>query len=113
MLFDEMRAIQHKFGYLPPEQIQSLSRTLKIPLYRINGVAEIYPEFRLAPPAQAMVEVCTDIACHLRGADALVADLEQRFAKMGDARSKCIRGLAWGSAISHPHLLSTRLFTGT
>ena len=83
MLFDEMRAIQHKFGYLPPEQIQSLSRTLEIPLYRINGVAEFYPEFRLAPPAQAMVEVCTDMACHLRGADALVADLEQRFAKMG------------------------------
>ena len=78
-----MRAIQHKHGYLPAEQIQTLSRTLDTPLYRINGVAEFYPEFRLVPPAQAMVEVCTDMACHLYGADSLFNDLEQKFARMG------------------------------
>lgn len=83
MLFDEMRAIQHKHGYLPAEQIHALSKALDIPLYRINGVAEFYPEYRLVPPAQAMVEVCTDMACHLHGADELFNDLEQKFARMG------------------------------
>ena len=71
MLFDEMRAIQHKHGYLPAEQVHTLSKTLGIPLYQINGVAEFYPEFRVNPPAQAMVEVCTDMACHLHGAETL------------------------------------------
>ena len=83
MLFDEMRAIQHKHGYLPAEQIQVLSKNLNIPLYQINGVAEFYPEFRVSPPAQAMVEVCTDMACHLYGAETIFGELEQRFSKMG------------------------------
>jgi len=46
-------------------------------------VAEFYPEFRVEKPAQAMVEVCTDMACHLFGADTLFSDLETRFAKLG------------------------------
>ena len=78
-----MRAIQHKHGYLPAEQIQVLSKNLNIPLYQINGVAEFYPEFRVSPPAQAMVEVCTDMACHLYGAETIFGELEQRFSKMG------------------------------
>ena len=83
MLFDELRTIQHKHGYLPAEQLQTLSRELDIPMFRINGVAEFYPEFRVTPPAQAMVEVCTDMACHLLGADQSFSELEQRFGKMG------------------------------
>jgi NADH:ubiquinone oxidoreductase subunit F (NADH-binding) len=78
-----MRVIQHKHGYLPAEQLQTLSKTLNIPLYQINGVAEFYPEFRVSPPAQAMVEICTDMACHLFGADTMFGELEQKFARMG------------------------------
>jgi NADH:ubiquinone oxidoreductase subunit F (NADH-binding)/NADH:ubiquinone oxidoreductase subunit E len=83
MLFDEMRAIQHRFGYLPAEQMQVLSKSLSVPLYQINGVAEFYPEFRLSPPAQAMVEICTDMACHLAGAESLFDELDKRFTRMG------------------------------
>jgi len=83
LLFDDLRAIQHQHGYLPADEIQALSKATKVPLYQINGVAEFYPEFRVTAPAQAMVEVCTDMACHLRGADALFSELEQRFAKLG------------------------------
>lgn len=78
-----MRTIQHTHGYLPAEQLQTLSKALSIPLYQINGVAEFYPEFRTSPPAQAMVEICTDMACHLFGADVMFGELEQKFARMG------------------------------
>jgi NADH:ubiquinone oxidoreductase subunit F (NADH-binding)/NADH:ubiquinone oxidoreductase subunit E len=83
LLFDDMRTIQGKYGYLPAEQIKNLSRSLGVPLYQINGVAEFYPEFRTVPPAQAVVEVCSDMACHLHGAEALIEDLEHKFARMG------------------------------
>lgn len=83
MLFDELRAIQHKHGYLPPEPMQALSKQLNLPLYRINGVAEFYPEFHLSPPAKVHVEVCRDMTCHLRGAERLTADLRQRFLPLG------------------------------
>jgi formate dehydrogenase beta subunit len=104
MLFDEMRAIQHKHGYLPADEIQQLSKELEIPLYRINGVAEFYPEFRVNPPAQAMVEVCTDMACHLRGADTLFNDLEQRFAKLGKRAVELHRRSCLGQCDSAPAL---------
>ncbi len=78
-----MREIQHRHGYLPAEQLQTLSKSLNVPLYQINGVAEFYPEFRTAPPAQAMVEICTDMACHLFGAETFFAELEQRFGRLG------------------------------
>jgi NADH:ubiquinone oxidoreductase subunit F (NADH-binding)/NADH:ubiquinone oxidoreductase subunit E len=83
LLFDELRAIQHKHGYLPPEPLQALSKQMNLPLYKINGVAEFYPEFHLTPPAKIHVEVCRDMTCHLRGADRLTVDLRQRFLPLG------------------------------
>ncbi len=83
MIFDELREIQHKHGYLAPEAVQALAKQLSIPLYQINGVAEFYPEFHKTPPAKIHIEVCRDMVCHLRGADKLTADLRQRFLPMG------------------------------
>ena len=83
LLFDELRAIQHKHGYLPADQLQTLSKHIGLPLYRINGVAEFYPEFHTTPPAKLHLEVCRDMTCHLRGADKLIADLRSRFLPMG------------------------------
>lgn len=104
MLFDEMRAIQHEHGYLPAEQIQTLAQNLQIPLYQINGVAEFYPEFRVSPPAQAVVEICTDMACHLRGAGQIFTELEQRFAKMGKRAVEVHRRSCLGQCDSAPAL---------
>jgi NADH:ubiquinone oxidoreductase subunit F (NADH-binding)/NADH:ubiquinone oxidoreductase subunit E len=83
LIFDELRAIQHKHGYLPAEPLRALSKQLDVPLYRINGVAEFYPEFHTSPPPKLRIEVCRDMACHLRGADRLIADLRQRFLPLG------------------------------
>ena len=104
MLFDDLREIQHRFGYLPADQMLELSKKQEIPLYKINGVAEFYPEFRLTPPAQAVVEVCTDMACHLRGADTLCSDLEQKFAKMGKRAVEIHRRSCLGQCDSAPAL---------
>ncbi|MDQ1474360.1 MAG: formate dehydrogenase beta subunit, partial [Bryobacterales bacterium] len=99
-----MRGIQDKYGYLPADQIQELAKSLQIPLYQINGVAEFYPEFRVSPPAQAMVEVCTDMACHLYRSEELFSDLEQRFAKMGKRAVEVHRRSCLGQCDSAPAL---------
>lgn len=104
MLFDDMRSIQHQYGYLPADQIQELARNLQIPLYQINGVAEFYPEFHVSPPAQAVVEICSDMACHLRGADFLFSELEQRFAKKGKLAVEIHRRSCLGQCDAAPAL---------
>ena len=82
LIFDELRAIQDQYGYLPDEQMQALSRRTKIPLPQIHGVADFFPHFHLSPPPRVRVNVCTDMSCHLRGADELKRELQQRFQGM-------------------------------
>ena len=81
-IFDRLRAIQTQHGYLPPDQLQSLSKSAGIPLYQIHGVADFYPAFHLKPPPKVTVAICRDMSCHLRGANTLRSDLDTRFGAM-------------------------------
>ena len=79
MIFDELRAIQLRHGYLPKAELESLSQRTQIPLYQIHSVASFYPHFHLSPPANAEVLVCADMTCRLNGACELRAELARRF----------------------------------
>jgi len=86
VIFDDLRAIQLRHGFLPRAELESLSSRTQTPLYQIHSVASFYPHFHLLPPARAEVRVCADMSCHLNGACELRADLERRFSstKRGD-----------------------------
>lgn len=79
MIFDDLRAIQLRHGFLPKAELESLSARTQMPLYQIHSVASFYPHFHLAMPPKAEVRVCADMSCHLNGAPELRADLERRF----------------------------------
>jgi formate dehydrogenase beta subunit len=85
LIFDGLREIQHRFGYLPAEELKHLAAKIDVPLYRLHGAASFYPHFRLTPPPKADVCVCQDMSCHLRGADSLRASLEDRLQNLGSA----------------------------
>jgi formate dehydrogenase/NADH-quinone oxidoreductase subunit F len=80
VIFDDLRAIQLRHGFLPRAELESLSARTQTPLYQIHGVASFYPHFHLAPPPRAEIRVCADMSCRLNGACELRADLERRFA---------------------------------
>jgi formate dehydrogenase beta subunit len=83
VIFDDLRAIQLRHGFLPKAELESLSSRTQIPLYQIHSVASFYPHFHLAPPARVEVRVCADMSCHLNGACELRAEIERRFASTG------------------------------
>ncbi len=85
MIFDDLRAIQLRYGFLPKAELETLSQRSHTPLYQIHSVASFYPHFQLTPPPRADVRVCADMSCHLNGACELRAELEKRFAKSGPA----------------------------
>src|SRR5271169_56792 len=80
VIFDELRAIQLRYGYLPKAELESLSQRRQIPRYQIHSVASFYPHFHLTPPSRAEVYVCADMSCRLNGACDLRAELAARFA---------------------------------
>jgi len=89
-VFEELRAIQREFGYLPAEQLKALAGTINTPLSQIHAVASFYPHFHLTPPPKVDVRVCADMSCHLRGADQLKSDLEAAF-RGANPQDVCIR----------------------
>ena len=76
MVVEELRAIQEKNGYISSKDLHELSQRTQVPVYELHGVASFYPLFRLQPPPKAAVHVCTDLLCHLRGADRLLDQIK-------------------------------------
>jgi len=79
VIFDDLRAIQLRHGFLPKAELESLSQRVQTPLYQIHSVASFYPHFHLEEPPKAEIRVCADMSCHLNGACELRADLVRRF----------------------------------
>jgi NADH-quinone oxidoreductase subunit E len=67
MLIPMLQDIQAKYGYLPADHLRSLSKTLKVPLARIYGVATFYASFRMAPKGRHDVTLCMGTVCYLKG----------------------------------------------
>jgi NADH:ubiquinone oxidoreductase subunit F (NADH-binding)/NADH:ubiquinone oxidoreductase subunit E len=76
MLIKELQDLQHQHGYLPREAMHELAERLKVPLFEVYGVASFYPHFRFEPPTGTDIRICTDLSCHLAGAQAMQAALQ-------------------------------------
>ena len=77
-LIPALNAIQERVGWLPREELVSLSREVHRPLYEIEGLISFYPHFRTEPPKTVELRVCHDLSCWLRGAEARIAALRER-----------------------------------
>ena len=78
-MFEELRAIQRDFGYLPSEQLKQLAEKIRMPISQIHAVASFYPHFHLSPPPKVDVRVCADMSCHLRQSDQVRSALDSAF----------------------------------
>jgi formate dehydrogenase beta subunit len=93
-LIPALNAIQERVGWLPREELVALSRDVRRPLYEIEGLVSFYPHFRTDPPKMAELRVCHDLSCWLRGADAGIAALKERYGS--DADVEVIEGSCLG-----------------
>jgi formate dehydrogenase beta subunit len=93
-LIPALNAIQERVGWLPREELVALSRDVHRPLYEIEGLVSFYPHFRTEPPKQTEIRVCHDLSCWLRGADARIEAIRQRYA--ADAAVEIVEGSCLG-----------------
>jgi NADH:ubiquinone oxidoreductase subunit F (NADH-binding)/NADH:ubiquinone oxidoreductase subunit E len=82
-VFQELKEIQRKFGYLPAEQLQELADRRGVHLNYVHSVASFYPHFHLKPTARVDVRVCGDMSCHLRQAAQFRTALERNYRQEG------------------------------
>jgi NADH-quinone oxidoreductase subunit E len=70
--------IQARYGYLPESAIQMVSDMLGRALGDIYGIATFYRSFSLVPRGKHLVCACLGTACHVRGAQRVVEELERK-----------------------------------
>jgi formate dehydrogenase subunit gamma len=73
-----LHGIQHALGYVPPDSVETIARSLNLSRAEVHGVITFYHEFRSTPPGAHVVKLCRAESCQAVGADALVAHAEQR-----------------------------------
>jgi NADH-quinone oxidoreductase subunit E len=74
-----MQKVQVKFGYLPRPAVELISKTLRVSMAQLIGVASFYAQFRMTPRGKYMIKVCCGTACHVKGAQKLVEATTERF----------------------------------
>ncbi|MBD2342532.1 bidirectional hydrogenase complex protein HoxE [Anabaena subtropica] len=76
-LIEILHKAQELFGYLENDLLLHIAHRLKLPPSRVYGVATFYHLFSLAPQGVHSCVVCTGTACYVKGAPAILADVEK------------------------------------
>ncbi len=76
-LIAALQDVQRAYGYLPRPAVARVAAALRVPLAQAFAVAKFYRAFSLTPQGRVVVKVCTGTACHLRGAQEVLAKLER------------------------------------
>ena len=76
-LIQAMLAIQEEFHFLPPEALDRISEKLNVSMIRIRQVAAFYKVFSLEPRGKHIITVCKGTACHVRGSNMLVDQVDR------------------------------------
>lgn len=72
-----LQGIQTDLGYISEEAVRGVSRFLKVSESQVYGVASFYSQFRFNPPGRNSVKVCLGTACHVRGGQILIDQVER------------------------------------
>ena len=86
-LLPVLHAIQNRIGWISEGALNYASRQLDIPPADSFGVASFYGLLSTAPQPPSVAHVCDDIACKVKGADRLCAELEKLHGPAGSSKT--------------------------
>ena len=76
-LIDVLHDTQSAIGYLPKEALEEIHKGLDISLSRVYSVATFFKAFSLTPRGRHLINVCMGTACHVRGSDKVLEQMEK------------------------------------
>ncbi|WP_374545414.1 NAD(P)H-dependent oxidoreductase subunit E [Rhodoblastus sp.] len=72
-----LHALQEKFGYVDSRAVTMVASELNLSRAEVFGAISFYHDFKRQPPLGHSIKLCRAEACQARGAEELVAHLEQ------------------------------------
>lgn len=79
LLLPALHAAQDEFGWLSPEVMEEVGQYIEIHPAQVQEVASFYTMYNLKPVGKYHLKICTNVACCLRGAEALVDHCKKKF----------------------------------
>jgi len=76
-LLAALHLAQEEHGWISPQVVREVAELLGILPIQVQEVVSFYPMFHARPKGKCHIQVCTNIACALAGARALVRQVEQ------------------------------------
>ena len=84
-----LRLLQSLKTWLPPEGMQLVAQRLETTVAAAYEVATFYVMFHTKKPGTYVIDVCTNLSCALRGAEGMLAYLEEKLStKAGENGEK-------------------------
>ena len=76
-LIEVLHTAQKVFGRLDHDVLLYVAHGLKLPPSRVYGVASFYHLFTFTPKGRHTCVVCTGTSCYVKGADAILEEIER------------------------------------
>jgi NADH-quinone oxidoreductase subunit E len=76
-LISILQDVQSEYRYLPESILKLVAKKLGLPLIQVYGVATFFKAFSLKPRGKHLLSVCLGTACHVRGAPAVLDEVER------------------------------------
>ena len=87
-LISILQDIQAEYQFLPQEALKYVANRLNIPGVQVYGAATFFKAFSLKPKGRQQIHVCMGTACHVRGSQIVLEELERELGiKVGDTTS--------------------------
>ncbi len=108
-LIEILHTAQNSYGYLPMNVLRYIARELKLPPSRVYSTVTFYHFFSLKSKGDHTCLVCTGTACYVKGAQQILAKIEEHFGlvpgqvsadgKLGIAAARCIGACGLAPAV--------------
>jgi NADH:ubiquinone oxidoreductase subunit E len=72
-----LQKIQSEFGYITPQSIPLIARSLGLFPSQVQGVISFYTQLYTQPRGRKVVRVCRGTACHVRGGKTILKLVKQ------------------------------------
>ena len=79
LILPALHQAQEESGWLSPDVLEEVGAYIGVHPAQIREVASFYTMYNLKPVGKYHLKICTNVACALRGAEALVEHCEKKF----------------------------------
>lgn len=77
-LIEVLHTAQNAYGYLPMNVLAYIAKSLKLTPSRVYSTVTFYHFFSLKPKGEHTCLVCTGTACYVKGAQAILNEIERK-----------------------------------